>query len=877
MNKKFLSAILFGALMVGSAGTFTSCKDYDDDIDSLDQRVTAVEKLVSDLQAQIKDGAVITDVSSTATGVTVTLSNGKTFNLTNGTNGTNGAPGSVVTIGDNGNWYIDGADTGKPARGDKGDKGDQGDKGEQGDKGDQGDKGEQGDKGDQGDPGVSAPTIYYYPGTEGVEAGYWVKVTITPDGTESKSVTSETCLPKGTVTAIWDTENGYLILNNVAGTDEPVKIKLVDTLRSLAFVPQVIDKGLGMGVIDFYSILVPDKTVAGKMNFVATNTPIVTYRLNPHNADVKNVEWSFINRVVTTRVAGDNTNLLSIVSKEAGDKGGWNFVVKANDNLASLAANQEAIVALQAYNKDNMSEIVSDYAVANIKDLKDFSIAKKHLLGTGLSYYTTIQSSAIVDYKLVYNKSVKLKDLVEAWETQEVMKSLVSLGFEPTYEFTKVSKMGSDGVTDQSKFVTLTDPKNEGVVAVDKEWLTNGGRAAIGKTPLFHAIAKVNGTEIASGYFMIEIVEKESVETTPLEVTIPLGDVEYSKLPVTAQIDWAEATTKIYEELGLSKPQFETLYQNWNWQYPITGVEVAGYSFGDATATAIACINISNAVALSENTVTATLRYPSKDVYKNRDVLIHFTYKIVDNCKKPVLSDIYSPNGITTVKGKMVNNKWKLEANLRESFENYLSDYELAPNPNNHTRIYFRLEPTTPVQTGATISSGNYLTQAISLNGKLTGESKSYSVQMVADRANGSSEILSTFTVRFVTPFTVTIDPVTLQTLPAEPDTKDLSKLVTIKENGGESKVLYQNGAINTVNAGKYGLTSADFKFSYGVNAGSEFGGNLTINSTTGMITWDNEGSILHENLTAESVVKFTVESLVELTKKGQITVNKSK
>ena len=298
MNKKFLSAILFGALMVGSAGTFTSCKDYDDDIDSLDQRVTAVEKLVSDLQAQIKDGAVITDVSSTATGVTVTLSNGKTFNLTNGTNGTNGAdgaPGSVVTIGDNGNWYIDGADTGKPARGDKGDKGDQGDKGEQGDKGDQGDKGEQGDKGDQGDPGVSAPTIYYYPGTEGVEAGYWVKVTITPDGTESKSVTSETCLPKGTVTAIWDTENGYLILNNVAGTDEPVKIKLVDTLRSLAFVPQVIDKGLGMGVIDFYSILVPDKTVAGKMNFVATNTPIVTYRLNPHNADVKNVEWSFIN------------------------------------------------------------------------------------------------------------------------------------------------------------------------------------------------------------------------------------------------------------------------------------------------------------------------------------------------------------------------------------------------------------------------------------------------------------------------------------------------------------------------------------------------------------------------------------------------------
>ena len=35
MNKKFLSAVLFGALMVSSTGTFVSCKDYDDDIENL--------------------------------------------------------------------------------------------------------------------------------------------------------------------------------------------------------------------------------------------------------------------------------------------------------------------------------------------------------------------------------------------------------------------------------------------------------------------------------------------------------------------------------------------------------------------------------------------------------------------------------------------------------------------------------------------------------------------------------------------------------------------------------------------------------------------------------------------------------------------------
>ena len=39
MNKKFLSAILFGALMVTSTGTFVSCKDYDDDIDNLQEQI----------------------------------------------------------------------------------------------------------------------------------------------------------------------------------------------------------------------------------------------------------------------------------------------------------------------------------------------------------------------------------------------------------------------------------------------------------------------------------------------------------------------------------------------------------------------------------------------------------------------------------------------------------------------------------------------------------------------------------------------------------------------------------------------------------------------------------------------------------------------
>ena len=43
MNKKFLSAILFGALMVSSTGTFVSCKDYDDDIDNINKELSTLK------------------------------------------------------------------------------------------------------------------------------------------------------------------------------------------------------------------------------------------------------------------------------------------------------------------------------------------------------------------------------------------------------------------------------------------------------------------------------------------------------------------------------------------------------------------------------------------------------------------------------------------------------------------------------------------------------------------------------------------------------------------------------------------------------------------------------------------------------------------
>ena len=93
MNKKFLSAILFGALMVSSTGTFVSCKDYDDDIDRIDKELTDLKSQIAALQSKIDAGKYITSVDKTDKGLTFTLNDGSSYEVTNGVNGEKGEKG----------------------------------------------------------------------------------------------------------------------------------------------------------------------------------------------------------------------------------------------------------------------------------------------------------------------------------------------------------------------------------------------------------------------------------------------------------------------------------------------------------------------------------------------------------------------------------------------------------------------------------------------------------------------------------------------------------------------------------------------------------------------------------------------------------------
>ena len=107
MRKKYLSALLFGALLFASAGTFTSCKDYDDDINNLQSQITANADAIKALQDLVNAGKYVSGVAMEGQTITFTFSDGSTQPITIPA----GEKGQTVVVKD-GELYIDDEATG---------------------------------------------------------------------------------------------------------------------------------------------------------------------------------------------------------------------------------------------------------------------------------------------------------------------------------------------------------------------------------------------------------------------------------------------------------------------------------------------------------------------------------------------------------------------------------------------------------------------------------------------------------------------------------------------------------------------------------------------------------------------------------------------
>ena len=300
MRKKYLSALLFGALLVASTGTFTSCKDYDDDISNLQTQITANADAIKKLQELMGQGQYVTGVSKTGEGLVFTMSNGGSSITIPVVDGQDGADGTIITMDPTThNWIIDGVDTGICAQGQKGDKGD---KGDQGETGPQGPAGEQGPAGADGEDGLDGHSPQIDAAT-----GCWK---VWNDETQEWVVTDQSAI--GAQTYVVTYENYYEL--NVMEQDaegnnlgfKSIKLPMSGTLLSIT--PELNGQSYAQNFDIYYGILTSDveweghKAENGKMlaGMYPTMDRDIKMQLNPSDVDANDYEWEFVDTDNTT-------------------------------------------------------------------------------------------------------------------------------------------------------------------------------------------------------------------------------------------------------------------------------------------------------------------------------------------------------------------------------------------------------------------------------------------------------------------------------------------------------------------------------------------------------------------------------------------------
>ena len=445
MNKLFKFFLTSAAISAALVGVVSCQKDFAPDIESLNKKVAELTQKLNDLQAGIASGEIVTNVTTTAGGITVTTNKG-TYNITNGkdgkdgTNGkdgvdgkdgkdgkdgANGKDGSVVTIGENGNWFIDGVDTGLAAAGKDGKDGKDGVDGKDGANGKDGVDGKDGKDGVDGKDGKDGKDgengkdgkdgkdgqngEYYVPNTE---TGFFTKYTW--DATKGEYVATPTeisFLKPGAITAVWDTVNNQLIFSGVEGKEGPVVISLLAEVKSLVFMPNTYIDGVEALVFDnfhYFPEVIKNLTKDSAREYAVIDTVkwlnpktkkeewikvdsvdvqpaiLAQYHVNPTNADLsflKEGSSDFLSFVVVP-----NANKIETKAKASEDfavtpifKSFENGVLTVEVNVVGTPADDEYL-SVMALNIEKASGefVTSDYAMLQKNELDDLVIAFKN-------------------------------------------------------------------------------------------------------------------------------------------------------------------------------------------------------------------------------------------------------------------------------------------------------------------------------------------------------------------------------------------------------------------------------------------------------------------------------------------------------------------
>lgn len=580
MKRKIFNMFMVGALVLPSASMFVSCKDYDDDINNLQQQIDELSKTIKAIQDQIAAGSVITNVTPTGNGVTITLSNNKTFTITNGKDGVAGKDGTAWTIGTDGYWYKDGVKTTYYALGTKGDAGA---------------AGATGTKGDTGATGV--PGIYYVPNaTTGCFDIY------NGDGTYKEATKiSWKATDVNAITAVKNDGENTLTLTNVesAGETKTVVIDLTGKLHGLVLNPDTYYQGiqaLDCATYAYNAITVSDQDLIKKDNNLTYSTPdlTATYFLNPSNAkmDYKDLtKYSFVAYNKSYTRAGENiSEYIKVAQAVAVADGSMKVSAKYNqDAIKSIANDNEVTLLALQYKADKDETVTSDFAAIRATqytnpeleagstalsiNIKEREIRQK-LIDNGVSLTTVLLASNLTsevnspatisvpyNYTEVDQNGVKLGDIVSTFMTaatrQEVIPNSTN-GFK--YEFEIMHTTASDGT--KQEYHVDGNCSDGYFKPVNKE-------SSIGREPVVRVelVDTNNGNKIAAvGYLKIKIADKNVEPQAPFVTAFNSSD-SYN---VASQNDaavvnikttpWKDVETAILDGVKMSKADFDDNY-----------------------------------------------------------------------------------------------------------------------------------------------------------------------------------------------------------------------------------------------------------------------------------------------------------------------------
>ena len=907
MRKKYLSALLFGALLFASAGTFQSCKDYDDDISSLQEQVDAVKADLADLQDLVNAGVVITSVETITDGnggIRITTSDG-VYEVLNGANGTDGADAVVWTIGEDGYWYQDGVKTEYQAI---------------------------------GSSTEVEPVEVYVPNKE---TGYF---DIYKDG-EFVEQTDIKWAASG-VTAV---KNGNkLVFSNVDGSETDLELTLGEALASVAFLPEKVSKTLPYPTTteEFYHVatyLDESKYETTTKDFIAqdldkSNVVDMLYRLNPTGAYVgEDTSLKFVNRAVS-RATGDKNGLLTIHESEIVD---GEVTAKTLVNATKLEEN--SLAALQVFSGQEtvtsdfvhitstpIDAVIADTTETVVgSDAVEFYPRTKAIVGNGETsdfIQQFVALSAPANLEMIYTGELDLKEKVGLYSNDKdnYLSDLGFYGMEYVFSLPEEYLANDQQHTNQQWFVQLTP---DGVLSVNTANLGEGTLTpAIGRTPVVRVDAYLTDNHgvkrmVGSSYIKIDITATSSEPIEAINANIDVtAEKDYYTLSgaytEVGAMSWEEINTKIYGKTGLTAASFWNYYGGDNDTYNIK-VEVEGISGtvtvipettvanGNAVTNAgIQCTvdlnkanqttsNVEVAVnneVLTQNTYkdvdgkgakyTVTITLKSDDTTAHPDVVLTQVFYVKEECQQYTYNPLYHVTNydghtgdLIVVKGQLnTSNAWEMSTALEEHFTRKSGSGIFDPGylPTNVNSIVFAWAID---ETGVTMDPAGHI---VALSNELTEPYAIKTMTYTTTLANGENCDYS-YDIVFENPFVAGNAGGVELTDGVGTNTVGTVSKVLVKDTEGDdiykwngSSLALTSKAINT-----YKLTndvvSVAYEFVHNeawttITSNMSAGSKLEVDSK-GEVTWENQGSLLQSDyaLQVKATVTFTDLSQVEV------------